>query len=398
VTTRASAGPRRILVLTTVMTTGGVQKAVMQLARGLTDRGHQVTVVVMYDKSGVTGRYEAEFGLPIQDLGMNPSGSVPMKLGAMVRGVYRLWRLLRREGIDVLQSFTHYSNILGPIMGVAAGVPVRITSQRTLLEGRSRWLRVADRIVSRLGLAQRMVAVSDATRRFCVDVEGLRPERVVTIPNGVDLNAVRPLEDGPRRMALRSELSLEDGHVAVTTVARLEDQKGYEFLLQTAALLAPRWPAARFLWVGDGELRGEMARKIEQLGLGDRIRLLGTRTDIADILAASDLFAFASISEGMPNAVLEAMAVGLPVVATDAGGTGELVVPGVTGWLVPTRDPAALVTAMDEALGDPKLRRAMGGGGRSRAEERFTVDRYVEGFEALYERLLAGGEAGPATR
>jgi L-malate glycosyltransferase len=379
--------PRRIFLLTTVMTTGGVQKAIMQLARGLADRGHQVIVAAMYDKTGAIPAYEADFDLPITDLEMNPSGSRVRKVVAMLRGGARLWRTVRERKVEVLQSFTHYSNILGPFVGVIAGVPVRVTSQRTPLDDRSPWLRRADRWVSRSGLAHRMVAASEYLRSYCMDREGLHPGRVVTIRNGVD-PMYGSAEARSRRAATRSALGLEPDHVGILTVARLSREKGLESLLEAATSLAARRPEARFLWVGDGELRDDLELRVRQHELADRILILRDRRDVPELLGASDLFVLPSLSEGMPNAVLEAMAAGLPVVATSVGGTPEAVIEGETGWLVPPGDPAALARAIGAALDDPDARARLGEAGRRRVQESFSLASYVGGFEDLYEELL----------
>lgn len=380
---------RRILLLNTLMEVGGAQKAIMQLARGLADRGHQVTVATMYDKTGSIPTFEEEFGLPILDLAMNPPASHLGKATAMFRGAILLRQVLAEQRVEVIQSFTHYSNILGPIVGWSVGVPVRVTSQRITLDDRSAWLRRADRQISRLGLAHRMVAVSEAVRRYCIEREGLAAERVVTIRNGIDPEPwAHGLEAGAARARTRADVGLDPKQVAVVTAARLAPQKGHMWLLDAVSLLAPRWPQAVFLWVGDGELRDELECKTRKRGLQGRIRFLGTRHDVPTLLKASDLFVLPSLWEGMPNAVLEAMAAGLPVVATAVDGTPEIVQHGVTGWLTPPKNPEALALAIEKALADPARRVEMGEAGRRRIKEEFSLERYVSGFEALYDELL----------
>jgi glycosyltransferase involved in cell wall biosynthesis len=378
---------RRILLLNTVMEAGGAQKAIMQLARGLSDRGHEVTVAAMYDKTGSIPGYETAFGLPVLDLEMNPPGSRVRKALAMIRGAHRLRGLLRRNRVQVIQSFTHYSNILGPVVGWLAGTPVRVASQRMSLEDRAVWLRRADRAISRIGLAQRMVAVSDSVRRYCIEREGLNPDRVVTIPNGLDLSGWSEQPASATR-GVRDALGLDASHILITTVARLAPQKGHSVLLDAIERIVPRWPSARFIWVGGGELADALARHVRDRRLEDRVRLLGTRRDVPDLLRASDLFVLSSLWEGMPNAILEAMAARLAVVATAVDGTPEVIVDGETGWLVPPGDPEALLGAIDEALGDVEGRARRGEAGRRRIEASFSFESYVRGFEALYEELL----------
>jgi glycosyltransferase involved in cell wall biosynthesis len=380
---------RRILLLTTVMEAGGAQKAMMQLARGLHRRGHEVTVVAMYDKAGSIPDFEARFGLPVIDLAMRPNGSALRRLVAMLSGVVRLHRLLRQRQVDVLQSFTHYSNILGPVVGYLSGVPVRVTSQRNPLELRSPWLLRADHFISRSRLAQRMVAVSKSVAEYCIAHEGLATENVVTIVNGLDLTEWSFSDTDAIRHRTRRALGLGPEHLAVSTVARLHPQKGHDMFLEAIEKLIEKVPSARFLWIGDGELRHELNRQIHERRLADHVQLLGTRQDVPELLLASDLFVLPSLWEGMPNAVLEAMAAGLPVVATAVDGTPEVVEAEVTGWLVPPSDPDALFRAIYAALHDRGRRQRMAEGGRRRIEAHFSIDRYVEGFETLYAQLLA---------
>lgn len=379
---------KRILLLTTVMEAGGAQKAMMQLAKGLLARGHRVTVVAMYHKHGHPHEFEKRFGVPVNDLSMNPAGSRVRKGFALVRGAVRLWRLLREHRVQVIQSFTHYSNLLGPVVGWLAAVPVRVTSQRNTLENRSSLLPWSDRWVSRLRLAHCMVAVSSGVRRYCIEQEGLAAHRVVTIVNGLELPN-RASEDEERRLRgrIRRSLDLADEDQAILTVARLVPQKGYRILLNAVDQLTRSWPRARFLWVGDGVLKEELATGIRQRGLEGRVRLLGTRFDIDRLLRGGDLFVLPSTSEGMPNAVLEAMGAGLPVVATDVNGISEMVQEGRTGWLVAPGDPEALAGAIDEALRGPELRMQAGHAGRRRVADYFSVERFVDRFDVLYAEL-----------
>jgi glycosyltransferase involved in cell wall biosynthesis len=382
--------PHRVLLLTTVMEAGGAQKAMMQLARGLKARGHDVTVVAMYDKTGSIPGYEERFGVSVTDLAMRSGSSLPGRAVAPVRGIVRLYTLIRRNRIEVLQSFTHYSNLVGPIVGWLGRVPLRITSQRNPLRDRSPLLGRADRWISASGLAHGMVAVSNAIRDYCVETEGLPPGKVVVIPNGIDLTEWTTPYADRRRASVRESLEIRPDQFVVITVARLHPQKGHSVLLKAARAVIDRCPEVRFVWVGDGPLREALAREVREIRLNEHVLMLGTRTDIAPLLLASDLFVLPSLWEGMSNAVLEAMAVGRPVVATTVEGTPEVVQDGVTGWLVPPGDPSSLARGIEQAIGDGAGRRRMGEAGRLRIQHHFGLDRYVGGFETLYERLLDG--------
>lgn len=375
-------------MLNTLMEAGGAQKAMLQLARGLRDRGHYVVVATMYDKGDFIPKFEQRYGLKIVNLQMKAAeGSLFAKLWAMVRGLFGLFRLMRRERIEVLQTFSHYSNILGPIVGWLARVPVRVSSQRMSLLNQPRWLLRLDRLVTNSGLVHRMVSVSEMTRRFTMEVEGIRGEKIVTIPNGIDLSAATSQLGEQGRARLREELGLGDGDHIVAVVARLHPQKGHRYLIEALPSILERVPNAVFLFAGDGPLREELEREVERAQVGHAVRMLGARNDVPDLLAISSLFVLPSLWEGMPNAVMEAMAAGLPVVATGVDGTPEVVVHGETGLLVPAKDPESLASAIVALLLDEEKRRAFGVAGRERISQFFSLQNYVDCHETLYKQL-----------
>jgi glycosyltransferase involved in cell wall biosynthesis len=172
-------------------------------------------------------------------------------------------------------------------------------------------------------------------------------------------------------------------------VARLHRQKGLGDLLAAVAWVRERVPDVRLLLIGEGELRDELEAQARALGLSGAVIFAGIRTDVAEIVAALDIFVLPSLWEGTSNAVLEAMAAGLPIVATAVGGTPEVVVDGVTGLLVPPRDPSALAGALVTLLQDADLRHRMGRAGRERVKQYFSLERMVRRTEALYEELLS---------
>jgi glycosyltransferase involved in cell wall biosynthesis len=212
---------------------------------------------------------------------------------------------------------------------------------------------------------------------------GIPRSKTLVLPNGVDLPAAASL---PEQAQARATLGLPLEGLLVASVARLNPVKRLDVLLQALALVEE----AKLVLVGDGPERGRLEALAESLGISGRVHLAGYREDVWPWLAACDVFALSSEWEGMPNAVLEAMAAGLPVVATRVGGTPDVVVEGVTGYLVPSDDPLALARALKALIRDSGLRYQMGAAGRHRVEERFSVERMVERTQALYEELLEG--------
>jgi glycosyltransferase involved in cell wall biosynthesis len=260
---------------------------------------------------------------------------------------------------------------------------VTLASRRNL--GHPRAAQPAYRALTWLGnrATDLVIANSEAVRRHAVHAEGIASERVVIIPNGVDLQRF----GGGPDPSLRASLGLDAGAPLVGVTANLLDYKGHGYFLDAWRSVRRADPRAQALLIGDGPLREELEGRIRALDLGGSVRLLGSRPDVPALLALVDLVAHPSLEEGFPNAVLEAMAAGKPVVATAVGGTPEAVVHGETGLLVPARDSGALAEAMTRVLACPAEARALGEAGRRRVAERFGLAAMVRRHEALYERL-----------
>jgi glycosyltransferase involved in cell wall biosynthesis len=228
---------------------------------------------------------------------------------------------------------------------------------------------------------RRVIAVSEAIATV-LRADGLPPDRIRVVYEGVP---DRPPQPGGRT-ALR-ELGVPDDAPVVGNVAALTGHKDHETLLAAAARVGARAPAARFVIVGDGERRAELEALSRRLGLERRCVFAGFRADLDRLIPAFTVFCLSSHMEGLGTSLLDAMAFGVPVVATAAGGIPEAVGDGITGRLVPPRDPDALAAAIVEALDRPERRAAWGRAGRKRFEERFTADRMVEATLAVYGEL-----------
>jgi len=241
-----------------------------------------------------------------------------------------------------------------------------------------------------------LLTVSHEDARAAV-AEGIATsERVRSIGNGVDLDTFRPrILDQNGMWTLRERLGLDAGDGPVVSVSgRLVREKGFLDLMEAWPPVVEVLPNAKLLIIGEalesdrrgieGRLRSEIARG----GMGESVKMLGYRSDVAELVCVSDLFVLPSWREGMPVSIMEAMACGLPVVATDIRGSREEVVDGVTGLLVPARDPAKLATAMLEILNDPKNRRAMGEASRERAEEHFDEREFIARQREVYQQLF----------
>jgi glycosyltransferase involved in cell wall biosynthesis len=217
--------------------------------------------------------------------------------------------------------------------------------------------------------------------------ERLDIRQMVWIPNGVDIDLFRPRNDEARRQQ-RAGLGLGDGDVAIGCVASFTPVKRHVDLVAAFARVVTSQPTARLLLIGDGPLRADITAQIAALGLDDSVRLLGNRPDIENVLPLLDGFVLASSTEGMSNALLEAMSCGLPLVATAVGGNLQLVEDGVNGLLVPANTPQALAVALERIALSAALRADLGAAGRARIEREFSLDGMVRSYDRLYHRLL----------
>jgi glycosyltransferase involved in cell wall biosynthesis len=280
----------------------------------------------------------------------------------------RFARWCRAEGIAVLQTCDLYANVLGLVAGAWARVPVRIGSRREINPDKT----AAQIRLQRLAYnAAHMIVANSSAAAQALEAEGVPPAKIEIIRNGLDVQA---FDAPPRRRAPRT----------VVTVANLRAEKRHEVLLAAMRLVTVRHPDARLLVVGDGPRRRALQALAVDWGLGGRVEFLGHRENVAAVLAAADVFALPSRSEASPNGLIEAMAAGLPAVATLAGGIPEIVSDGETGLLVAVDDAPAMARALLRLMDDASLAQQMGETARRRAEERYSFDRMTRAFEQLY--------------
>jgi glycosyltransferase involved in cell wall biosynthesis len=369
---------------------GGIQTSTLRLSRKLVQRGARVTVVTRH-----------HHGLPVEE---DMDGVRVLRVGdgdaplALATGTYVLRALealaRRRADVDVI----HAQQMLSPMsIALAArlvwGTPIVINPHACGPIGDVWQLRNARRFTGtlRLGGARRFgdafVAISSLIEQELRDV-GIPEHRIHRIGNGIDVDAYRPATPAQRAI-LRRELGLPAGPL-VAYAGRLAPEKGPDLLVDAWPRVLAEVPAARLVVLGDGPIAADVRRRAAELGVGDSVDFRGPVPDTAPWLRACDAFALPSRTEGMPVALLEAMACGLPVVATSAGGTPEFLEDGVTGRLVRPEDPAALAVGLVEALGGgsswPEAARAA-------VVTRWSLDTVAERFLVLYRDLLRGRRA-----
>lgn len=308
---------------------------------------------------------------------------------------FRLASLFRKTHTDIVHSHGWGAFCESVVGARLAGVPVsvhtdhgRVHEARPASSWRGRVKRTARRRVERL-LARSVgafVLVSDDLRQPLTDLLRVPAERLVTIPNGVPLGA--PIDSSA---VLRRNLGYTDNQTLLCSVGRLSAVKNFPCLLRAVHAVQSRLPAVRLILVGDGSERPALEQLTNDLGLSGIVRFLGARFDVRDILAACDLFVLSSSYEATSMAILEAMSVGLPVIATDVGGNRRLVTPQETGLLVPSDDPSALASAILDLAANSGARAAMGAAGRERVARQYSTEACAENYQDLYRRLLPPG-------
>lgn len=345
----------------------GGQNQVFQTVRGMAARGHLVTLACR--AGGILEERARSDGLDVRPIGFG-RGDVSL---ASVLG---LTRVLRSATPDVVHLHDPHGIAAGLLAVRLARSDCRVVATRRVdfpVRGRlSLW---------KYGACDRIVAVSRAIAGV-LESGGLSPARIRLVYEGVP---DRPPQPGGEA-ALR-ELGIPAGAPVVGKVAALADHKDHMTFLAAAARVSERLPEARFLIVGDGELRSRVETRVRELGLRGRCMLTGFRSDMDRLIPALTVFCLSSHMEGLGTSLLDAMCFSRPIVATAAGGIPEAVEDGVTGRVVPVKNPDALAAALVEVLADEKRQRAMGVAGRRRFEERFTSQRMVEQTLAIYNEL-----------
>jgi glycosyltransferase involved in cell wall biosynthesis len=283
---------------------------------------------------------------------------------------------MRRVRPEIVHASSSKAGVLGRLAAVLAGVPIRVFTVHgwafTAYRGILAYLyRRAEQSVRPFTTAT--ICVSEGERAAGIAAGTCDPRRTLVIHTGIDV-ASRPLA--------RPDVGATP---QIVSVGRLQTPKDPLSFLRALALV--RGPFSASL-LGDGPDRPAVERELERLGLGGRVTLQGTRGDVPEVLASSHVFVLSSHSEALPVSLLEAMAAGLPVVATRVGGVPELVVDGETGLLVPEGDPPGLAAALQRMVDDPALRARLGAAGRARVERHFRLDTFVEAHLALYRRVL----------
>jgi len=370
-----------ICFIITSLAYGGAETQLLRLATRLIARSWDVRVVSLTPPKAYVSELESA-GIPVVSLNIQRKLPDPLP-------IFRLARLIRTCRPQIIHSFMVHANLLARLARPLAPAPVLICSARNTDEG-GRFRELLYRLTD--PLCDLTTQVSRAGMEQYVRIGAVPQRKIRYIPNGIDTDRFRPDPEARKRMC--EELG-SGAAIVWLAVGRFDTQKDYPNMLRAFSHVIQVHPETLLIIVGDGPMRPAMEEFAEDLGLKDRTRFLGVRRCISELMNAADAYVMSSAWEGMANVLLEASATGLPIVATDVGGSREVVRDLETGFLVPPNDPEALAGAMLRLMDLSKEeRRQMGEAGRRYIEAKYSMDHVVEMWEGLYRELLSNMAIG----
>ncbi|MEZ4512096.1 MAG: glycosyltransferase [Chloroflexota bacterium] len=361
---------------------GGAERLLIPYLRYLQANGFTLRVCALQERRGNPLAAEvAALGVPVDLL--------PVPYLRDLTAVPRLISYFRQHQANLVHTQLELSNTLGTAAAALLRLPT-VCTLHTIDE-----LQPGSKTARRIRLmwwvlrhfCQRIVAVSEETRQHHIAAAQFAPAQVVTLYNGIDLSHFEP-RDLACQTAVRTALNIPAAAKLLTTVAVLRQPKGVQHMVEAMPAVLTAVPDAHYLIVGDGDHRPALEVQVAQLGLGQRVHFAGQRRDVADLLAASDLFVLPTLTDALPTVLMEAMALHLPLLATAVGGVPEMVENGHNGLLVPPGSADHLARAAVDLLQNEEKRREMGENGRLRVEQKFNIQRQAGELAALYRTLL----------
>jgi len=373
-----SAARIRIAYCVARMDFGGTELNAVRTAERLDHDRFDVTVASLVDSGPLLERY-ATAGIPVAQFPITS-----LYNGTALREGMRLYRFLVAKRIEILHCHDMYSNVFAAPWARLARVPLVIASRRWIHPVSDPRLEFANRIAYRL--VHRVLGNSRAVAQLLRDGDGVAERRILWVPNFVEERAFES-PSASARSSFRRDLGIPAHAEVVGCVARLVDVKDHATLLRAVALLSTRRPALHVVLIGDGPCRPGLERLAGELDISARTHFAGARPNLPNLHHFFDVSVLSSLTEGFPNSLVEAMAAGRPVVATNVGGNSDAVRPS-TGMLVSPSDPDAFARALGQILADEDLRRRMGAAAVQIARTEYHVDAVIPALETIYLRLL----------
>lgn len=388
-------GRRHVAQLIQTLTMGGAERLAVQIANARAEAGDAAFLYVLTDQGILSDSIDPRVKVHYLHQMWSEEGGLLRILPAVIALYRRLARLVRQDGIELIQTHLPAANYLGLLLTWRRRCAVvgTIHNNQEFRYGHdvSTWrARLRQRAYrSLVRRCDAVVTVSADVRDSLVRdlrLGASEAEKLAIVPNGVPMPAQLPAAE---LLGVRQRYGCKPAEPLVVGAGRLTSQKNFEALIEAAASMLRQHVSFRVLVAGDGPLRGDLQARIDGHGLSERFRLLGNITDLATLLQAADLFVLPSAWEGLPLVLLEAMASGLPVVATAIEGVSEVVTDGESGLLVPPGDSGALASALTSLLADPVKRESLGAAGRQVVARDHSFESTVQRLDSLYRRILA---------
>lgn len=367
----------KILYIIGSLGAGGAERQLLYLVEGIA----RLTDVTVVSLSGSDVALLPQF----DRLARVQTILCPKRPGLDAMLILRLVAMLRRERPAIVHTYLRTAGYWGRVAACLAGVPIRIAGERNIEIERGGLANMLDRMLS--SVTDRVVVNTAAIRDYLISAEGLDAAKIEVIHNGTPVSQAL-LEPDVR--TVRRELGLGELEHVVAFIGRLVPQKNPGLFLEMAQAVLRSGLKCGFLLVGDGPLRATLADQARTLGIQEAVRFTGVRNDVPRILRVADLLVLTSDWEGLPNVILEALAAGVPAVATNVGGVTELLADGVTGYVVPPRDLSTLVNRVIGMLNNKGFRAECGRRGREYVQAHFSISAMVDRTVTLYNTALRG--------
>jgi glycosyltransferase involved in cell wall biosynthesis len=365
-----------ILFIIPTLGVGGTERQLVELAAGLAKiNKYNISVFSLYGE----GPIKAELLKYVQNFYNAGLSSIYNFLG-----IFRLSRKIKAGRFQIVHTFLFDANFYGALAAKLANTPVIITSRRDMDVWKTKRHIALERIANKF--AQKIVTNSATVKEFIIHQEKLDKDRIVTIYNGIGADRYKNQYD---KESLKNRFNMAKKNRVISLIGTLSHKKGQLVFLSAARNILTRFKGIEFLIVGEGPLKEELKNKAKELGIESSVRFLGLQQDIPAILSLTDIFVLPSLYESLPNAILEAMAAGLAVVATDVGGVAEAVEDKQSGFLVEPKNSQAIADAIIKLLENEELRQAMGQRGREIVKKKFGLEKMISDYDNLYTSLLS---------
>ncbi|OGX08660.1 MAG: hypothetical protein A2Z88_10315 [Omnitrophica WOR_2 bacterium GWA2_47_8] len=358
---------------------GGLEQLVVELTQKL--KSQQIdSVIICLEKKGQLAEKLRNQGIEIIEFGKKPGVDLGLFWG--------LARLMREQKVDLVHTHNFGPLIYGSIAARLAGVNSINTRHGRTDKKIASWI---------WDLNSFVVPVSNDTAEHLLELNKIKKDKLKVIYNGIDLKKFDNLLDQQKKAAFKQKLGLNPQKFTVGHVGRLSEEKDQATLLDAVKILLDQKKDVQLVIVGDGVLRKDLEKKSQDLGLTNAVKFLGFRNDISEILNIIDVYVLSSVREGLSLSILEAMAVGKPVIATKIGGSPEAIVDGKNGYLVSAKNPQAIAKGISMLYADRNLLSQVGKAARRSVEERFSLDAMAQEYAKLYEQIRKKRGAGEAS-